>query len=231
MIISAGKPFTDKKPELDLTIKLKCRTIFATKQRINETNKLRQLHQCDWDNATVTSYIQADGNGLAHLGLLARSAETGELPRSSPARRLNPADRRQASGEGGAREQAPEVRVPIWGICGGGAHRGGLTAAMQVGRGEPTMAGGRRGGERWLGVHGAVVSSGGGCCGDRGACRWPEVALDGRVASATKGGGRLVASTVACGGWWFSGRLGVAQRRMRAVWGGRRFSAWSRGVR
>jgi hypothetical protein len=32
------------------------------------------------------------------------------------------------AGEGGTRELAPEVRVPIWGISGGGAHRGGLAA-------------------------------------------------------------------------------------------------------
>jgi hypothetical protein len=106
--------------------------------------------------------------------------------------------------EGDAREQAPEVRVPIWGIGGGGAHRGGLTAAMQVGGGESAMAGQRRGGERRLRVRGAAASLGGGRCGDRGARRWLEVALDGRAASATEGGGRLGALTVACGGRWFS---------------------------
>jgi hypothetical protein len=147
------------------------------------------------------------------------------------AHRPIPADQRRVAGEGGAREQAPEVRVPIWGIGGRGAHHGGLEAATQVGGGEPATAGWRRGGERRLGVHGVAVSSGGGRCGDGGARQWPEVALDGREASATEGGGRLGASTFACSGRWLSGRLGVAQRHMRAVRGGRRFSAWRRGVR
>jgi hypothetical protein len=64
------------------------------------------------------------------------------------------------AGEGGARELALEVRVSIWGIGGGGAHRGGLTAAKQVGGGEPATASQRRGGGRRLGVRGAAVSSG-----------------------------------------------------------------------
>jgi hypothetical protein len=135
------------------------------------------------------------------------------------------------AGEGAARELAPEVRVPIWGTGGGGAHRGGLAVAKQIGGGEPATAGQRRGGECQLGVCGLAVSSGGGRCGDRGAYRWPEVALDGKAASATEGGGRLGASMVSCGGWWLSGRLGMAQRRTRVVRGGRRFGAWSRGVR
>jgi hypothetical protein len=133
--------------------------------------------------------------------------------------------------EGGAREQALEVRVLIWGIGGGGTHRGGLAAAKQVGGGEPVMAGRRRGRERRLGVRGAAMSSGGGHCGDRGAHRWSDVALDGRAASVAEGGGWFGASTVACGRQWLSGRLGVAQRRTRAVQGCRRFGAWSRGVR
>jgi hypothetical protein len=133
--------------------------------------------------------------------------------------------------EGGAREQAPEVRVLIWGIGGGGAHRCGLTAMKQVGGGELATAGQRSGGEHWLGVHGAAVSSSGGRCGDRGARRWSEVALGGRAASAAEGGGRLSASMVSCGGQWLSNRLGVAQRRMRAVQGGWHFCAWSREVR
>jgi hypothetical protein len=62
------------------------------------------------------------------------------------------------AGEGGAREQAPDVRVLIWGIGGRGAHCGGLTAATQVGGGEPAMIGWRSGGERWLGVRGAKVA-------------------------------------------------------------------------
>jgi hypothetical protein len=101
---------------------------------------------------------------------------------------------------------------------------------MQVGGGEPATAGRTRGGERRLEVHGAAVSSGGGCCGDGGACRWLEVALDGRAASAIEGGGRLGASTIACGGRWLSDRFGVAQRHMRVVRGGRLFDAWSNGV-
>jgi hypothetical protein len=102
------------------------------------------------------------------------------------------------------------VRILIWGIGGGGAHRGELVTVMQVSAGELVTAGQRSGGEHQLRVRGAAVSSGGDCCSDGGACRWPEVALDGRVASATEGGGRLGASTVACGGRWLSGRLGVA---------------------
>jgi hypothetical protein len=82
-------------------------------------------------------------------------------------------------------EQALEVRTPIWGIGGGGAHHGGLAAAMQVGSGEPATAGRKRGGEHRLGVHGAAVSSGGGHCGDGGAHRWPEVALDGKAVAGS----------------------------------------------
>jgi hypothetical protein len=82
------------------------------------------------------------------------------------AHRPNLTDRRREDGEGGARELAPKVRVPIWGIGGGGAHRSGLAAAKQVGGGEPMMAGRRSGGGRRLGVHGAAVSSGKGHCSD-----------------------------------------------------------------
>jgi hypothetical protein len=85
---------------------------------------------------------------------------------------------------------------------------------------EPATAGQRRGGGRRLRVRGAVVSSGGGCCGDGGAHRWPEVALDGKAALANEGGGRLGASTVPCGGRWLSDWHGVDQRRTRAVCGG-----------
>jgi hypothetical protein len=42
---------------------------------------------------------------------------------------------------GDARELALEVRVPIWGIRSGGAHRGRLAAMKQIGGGEPAMAG------------------------------------------------------------------------------------------
>jgi hypothetical protein len=64
------------------------------------------------------------------------------------------------AGEGGARELAMEVGVPIWGIGSGGAHRGRLTTAKQVGGGEPATVGRRRGGGRRL-------------MGQRGArCRW-----------------------------------------------------------
>jgi hypothetical protein len=82
----------------------------------------------------------AGENGLAHLGLWVRSAETGELPRSPPARG-------SLAGEGGARELIPEVRVPIWAIGGRGAHCGGLAAAKQIRGGEPVTAVWRRGGE------------------------------------------------------------------------------------
>jgi hypothetical protein len=51
---------------------------------------------------------------------------------------------------GGARELAPEVGVPIWGIGNGGAHRGGLVAVKQVGGGEPATTGQRRGGGHQL---------------------------------------------------------------------------------
>jgi hypothetical protein len=76
-----------------------------------------------------------------------------------------------------------------------------------------------------------AVSSSGGRCGDRGARRWPEVALDGKVALATEGGGRLGASTVACSGRWLSGRHGVVQRRMRAVRDGQRLEERSAATR
>jgi hypothetical protein len=135
------------------------------------------------------------------------------------------------AGEEGARELAPEVRVPIWGIGSRGAHRGGLVVAKQVGGGESAMAGQRRGGGRWLGVHGEAVSSSGGRCGDERARQWSVVALDGKVASASVGGSRLGASMVSCGRWWLSGRLGVAQRQTRAVRDGQCFFAWSGGAR
>jgi hypothetical protein len=61
-------------------------------------------------------------------------------------------------------------------------------AVTQVGGGEPATVGRRRGGEHQLVVRGAAVSLGGGRCGDGGARQWPEVALDGRAASATEGG-------------------------------------------
>jgi hypothetical protein len=167
-------------------------------------------------------------NGLAHLGLSARLAETGELPRSSPLRG-SPAEsgRMVASGRGrrcqGASPggEGPDLGHRQW--------RG--SPWWDRGGGELAMAGRKRGGECRLGVHGAAVNSGGGHCGDGGARRWLEVVLDGRAASATEGGGRLGASTIACGGRWLSGRLGVAQRCTRAVRGGRCFGAWSRGVR
>jgi hypothetical protein len=76
------------------------------------------------------------------------------------------------------------VRVPIWGIGSGGAHRGGLAAAKQVDGGEPATTGQRRGGGRRLRVRGAAVSSSRGHCSDGGARRWPQVALDGKAAFA-----------------------------------------------
>jgi hypothetical protein len=116
----------------------------------------------------------AGENSPAHLGLSARSAETGELPHSPLARGLS--GRPAASGQGrrcqGAR---PGGESPDLGIADGGAHRGGLTVAKQIDGGEPATAGRRRGGERRLGVCGAAVSSGGGRCSDRGAHRWAEV--------------------------------------------------------
>jgi hypothetical protein len=76
------------------------------------------------------------------------------------------------------------VGNPIWGIGSGGAHRGGLTEVKQVGGWEPVTTGWRRDGGCWLRVRGAAVCSGGGHCGDGGARRWPEVALNGKAASA-----------------------------------------------
>jgi hypothetical protein len=149
----------------------------------------------------------------------------GSPPPHSPPARGSPAKsgRPAVSGRGGgARELALEVRVPTWCIGSRGAHRGGLAAAKQVSGGEPATASRRRGGGHWLGVHGSAVSSGGGHCSDGGARRWPEVALNGKVASANEGGGRLGASTGPCGGQWLNGRLGVAQRRMRVVHSGQR---------
>jgi hypothetical protein len=127
------------------------------------------------------------------------------IPHRCMARWPIPADRRQVVGEGGARELAPEVRVPIWGKGGGGAHHGGLAAVKQIGGGESATAGRRRGGERRLRVRGAVVSSGGGHCSDGGARRWPDLALDGKAASATEGGSMLGASTVSYDGRWLRG--------------------------
>jgi hypothetical protein len=135
------------------------------------------------------------------------------------------------AGEGGARELTREVRVLIWGIGGGGAHRGGLTVVKQVGGEEPVTAGRGRGGERRHRVRGVKVSSGGGHCVNGGARRWPEVALDGEAALTTKVGGRLGASTVTCCRRWLSGQLGVVQRLTREVRGGRCFGAWSSGAR
>jgi hypothetical protein len=123
------------------------------------------------------------------------------------------------------------VRVPIWSIFGGGAQHGGLAVVMQVSGGEPAMAGWRSSGEHRLVVRRAAVSSGGGHCGDGGAHRWSEVALDRRAASATEGGSQLGASMVACGGRWLSGRLGVAQRHTRAVRGGQRSEQRSAAMR
>jgi hypothetical protein len=114
------------------------------------------------------------------------------------------------------------VRVPIWGIGGGGAHRGGHPTTKQVDGGESATAGRRRGGEHRLGVHGAAFNLSGGHCSDGRARRWSKVALDRKAASITEGGGWLSASTVSCRGWWLRGQLGVAQRRTRVVWGGRR---------
>jgi hypothetical protein len=68
----------------------------------------------------------------------------GSSLHSSPAH-ASPADRRRVAGEGGARELALEVRVQIWGIGSGGAHRGGLAAVKQVGGGEEMAASRSRG--------------------------------------------------------------------------------------
>jgi hypothetical protein len=111
------------------------------------------------------------------------------IPHRRVARRPNPIDRRRVAGEGGARELALEVRIPIWGIGSRGTHCGRLVKVKQVGGGEPVTAGRRRGGGRRLGVRGAAVSSGRGNFGDGGARRSSEVVLDGKAASANEGGG------------------------------------------
>jgi hypothetical protein len=69
----------------------------------------------------------ADESGLAHLGHLAQD-KTGDppVPHRRVAHRPNPVNRQRVAGEGGARELAMEVRVPIWGIGSGEAHRSGL---------------------------------------------------------------------------------------------------------
>jgi hypothetical protein len=62
-------------------------------------------------------------------------------------------------------------------------------------------------------VCGRAVSLGGGCCSGRGARQWPEVALDGKAASANEAYDRLRASTGPRGGLWLSDRIGVASTR------------------
>jgi hypothetical protein len=199
---------------------------------LNNSKDKRKIALLQWPTLAI-ALGPSDENGLAHLGLSARYVKTGEFPHSPPGRGL-PADsgRPAVSGRGRRCQGAsPEGEGPDlghrrrrgspWWARGGDASR----------RWESAMAGRRRCGEHRLGVRGAAVSSGGCRYSDRGARRWLEVALDGRAAPTTKGGGQLGASTVACGEQWLSGWLGMAQRRMRAVRGCRRFSAWSRGVR
>jgi hypothetical protein len=102
--------------------------------------------------------------------------------------------------KGGAGEVALEVRVPIWGIGSGGAHRGGLAGVKQVGGGEPTTTCQRRGGGHRLGVHGAAVSSSGGRCGGRGVHQLPEEAGAEEVLTTEEGSRRrLGQSTRRCG--------------------------------
>jgi hypothetical protein len=134
---------------------------------LNNLKEKRQIVLLQWATRAV-ALGPAGESGLAHLGLSARSAETGELPipHRLATRRPNLADQRRVAREGGARELAPEVRVPIWGTGSGGAHRGGLVVVKQSGGGELATAGRRRGGGRRLRVRGAVVSSSGGRCSD-----------------------------------------------------------------
>jgi hypothetical protein len=81
---------------------------------LNNSKDKRKIAMLQW--ATLAVVLGPAGeNGLAHLGLLARSVETGEL--------------------------APEVGVPIWGIGGGGAHHGGLAAVKKVDSGERATTG------------------------------------------------------------------------------------------
>jgi hypothetical protein len=129
--------------------------------------------------------------------------ETGEPPPHSPPARGSPieSDRPAVSGRGrrcqGASPggEGPDLGPRRWRVSPWWAHSDEASRRWGTGDGRPE--------KRWrarLGVHGAVVSSGGGLCSDRGARRWPEVALDGKAASANEGGGRLGASTVPCGG-------------------------------
>jgi hypothetical protein len=60
------------------------------------------------------------------------------------------------AGEGGARELALEVRVPIWGIGGGGAPRGGGWGSRQRSR----LAVGKRRRQAGVGVTGGVRAVG-----------------------------------------------------------------------
>jgi hypothetical protein len=181
----------------------------------------------------VVALGPAGESGLAHLGLSACSVETGELPHSPPAC--------------GSPAESDRPAVSGWGRRCSGASPGGEGPDLghRRWRGSPWWArGGKAGQQRGTGdgrlekrwraparVRGAVVSSCRGRCDDGGAHRWLEVALDGKVASASEGGDWLGVLTVYCGGRWLSGRLGVAQRRTRAVRGGQHFGAWTRGAR
>jgi hypothetical protein len=179
-----------------------------------------------WDTLAVALGPTGE-NGLAQLGLSTRSAETGELPRSSPVRGSSAgsgrlaasgrARRCQGASPGGKDPDLGHRRrrgSPWW------ARDGDTSRRLGTGDGRPE--------KRWRAP--AWGSWSGGRCDDGGACRWSKVALDGRAASATEGCGRLGALTVACGGRWLNGRLGVAQRHTRVVWGGGCFGAWSNGV-
>jgi hypothetical protein len=107
------------------------------------------------------------------------------IPRRHVAHRPNPTDWRRVAGEVGARELALEVRVPIWGIGSGEAHRGGLTVVKQVGSGEEMVANQSRGHQWgpsgwggctwWCGAWGGIEMVGGGL--EHAVCGglvWPE---------------------------------------------------------
>jgi hypothetical protein len=74
------------------------------KLNLNNSNDKRKIALLQWATQTV-ALGPAGKNGLAQLGLSARSAEAGELPRSSPARG-SPADSgRPAASDRGRRCQ------------------------------------------------------------------------------------------------------------------------------
>jgi hypothetical protein len=151
---------------------------------LNNSKDKRKTTLLQWATLAI-ALGPTDENGMAQLGLSARSAEAGELPRSSPAR--------------GSSADFVRPAVSGWGRRCQGASPGG---------GEPATAGRRRGGELQLRVHGAAVSSGGGRCGDGGARRWP--ATGGRPQQPKEAAGSVLRQLLAADG---GSSAGLAWRR------------------